>query len=204
MIATSEEGPAGAQRIAQVAARLFAQHGFQGVSMARLAHEAGVSKATIFHHYTSKDALYNVVLRGACQEMSAWLQERFAQGTAEAAIRDFAHYYIQHLFEHADVARLVLRELFEGDPERIQTLVQGVYGENFTQLLELIQNGQTEVLFTREIDPAIVAVVLIGAQLFFFQATKALEHTPGVEFADQPHRYVDGLLRLILDGLRSQ
>jgi len=47
----------GARRIVRAAGRLFAQHGYAGTSMAEVAEAAGVSKATVFHHFPSKRAL---------------------------------------------------------------------------------------------------------------------------------------------------
>lgn len=43
--------------ILKSAARVFASHGFDRASMNRLAEECGISKATIYHYYDSKDAL---------------------------------------------------------------------------------------------------------------------------------------------------
>ncbi|MCG8360388.1 MAG: TetR/AcrR family transcriptional regulator, partial [Kiloniellales bacterium] len=39
------------------AARLFADDGFDRVSMASIAADCGVSKALLYHYYESKDAL---------------------------------------------------------------------------------------------------------------------------------------------------
>ena len=43
--------------ILQAAARLFAQQGFAGASMAALAQDCQISKANIYHYYSGKDAL---------------------------------------------------------------------------------------------------------------------------------------------------
>lgn len=43
--------------ILKTAARVFAEQGFARASMAQIAQECGISKANIYHYYTSKDAL---------------------------------------------------------------------------------------------------------------------------------------------------
>ena len=43
--------------ILKVAARVFASHGFARASMAHVAKDCGISKANIYHYYSSKDAL---------------------------------------------------------------------------------------------------------------------------------------------------
>lgn len=43
-------------------ARLFAEHGFDRASMNKIAEACGVSKALLYHYYTSKDALlYDII-----------------------------------------------------------------------------------------------------------------------------------------------
>ncbi|MFP4559951.1 MAG: TetR/AcrR family transcriptional regulator [Thiohalorhabdus sp.] len=195
----------GGRRIAEVAARLFARNGFQGVSMAALAREAGVSKAAIFHHFPSKEALYYYVIREACRETTEFLQGVHGEdGPADLALREFARYHMGHLFEHAQVGQLVLRELLEGESGRIRTLAEGVYGENFQRLVGLIRSGQEAGLFASDHDPALVAVVLVGAQVFFFQAREMIAHTPGVGFAEDPDGFAEGMIRLLLEGLRPR
>lgn len=43
--------------ILKVAARVFADQGFARASMAQVAKDCGISKANIYHYYSSKDAL---------------------------------------------------------------------------------------------------------------------------------------------------
>ncbi|MHA6324766.1 TetR/AcrR family transcriptional regulator [Roseivivax sp. CAU 1753] len=43
--------------ILKVAARVFADEGFARASMAQVARDCGISKANIYHYYSSKDAL---------------------------------------------------------------------------------------------------------------------------------------------------
>jgi TetR/AcrR family transcriptional regulator len=52
----------GARRITSAAQRLFARRGYAGTSMADIAAAAGVSKATVFHHYRSKRQLYEALI----------------------------------------------------------------------------------------------------------------------------------------------
>jgi len=55
----------GARRIENAARRLFGNQGYAGTSMAEIAAAAGVSKATVFHHYRSKRALYEALVGDA-------------------------------------------------------------------------------------------------------------------------------------------
>ena len=195
----------GARRIAETAAHMFAHKGFQGVSMAALAREVGVGKATIFHHFPSKEDLYFFVLRQACEEVASFLRRvEEPHADPDRALQDFARFNMQHLVESPDVARLVLRELMEGDSERLRTLTNEVYSGIFERLQILIREGQKAGLYSEAHDPALVAGILVGTQLFFTQTADSWKLLPGVDFAHEPGRFTEGFLSLLLDGLRPR
>jgi len=51
-------GPATRARIAEAATRLFLERGFDAVTVAEVAREAGVSAVTVFKHFPRKEDLY--------------------------------------------------------------------------------------------------------------------------------------------------
>jgi AcrR family transcriptional regulator len=58
-----EAQPDGRARILSAARQLFTQLGFRAVSMQQIADVASVNKATLYHHFTDKEALFVEVLR---------------------------------------------------------------------------------------------------------------------------------------------
>ncbi|MEA1890213.1 MAG: helix-turn-helix domain-containing protein, partial [Pseudomonadota bacterium] len=71
----SELLPSGEGAILDAAEILFAEKGFDAVSMRAIAEKADVSKANVFHHFGSKENLYLAVLRSAVTESSQILDE---------------------------------------------------------------------------------------------------------------------------------
>ena len=55
--------------ILEAAKQLFAREGFAGVSMDKIAAEAGVSKLTVYSHFGDKEALFAAAIRAKCEEM---------------------------------------------------------------------------------------------------------------------------------------
>src|SRR5512140_1685261 len=54
------------QELTRIAARLFAERGYQGTSLADLAEALGVQKPSLYHHIDSKeDLLWEVAWEGA-------------------------------------------------------------------------------------------------------------------------------------------
>src|ERR1700751_4544390 len=67
------EAPAGgkAESILAAAKRTFLAGGFGAVSMDTIAREAGVSKATVYAHFGSKEELFGAVIGGECERYFA-------------------------------------------------------------------------------------------------------------------------------------
>lgn len=57
------------EAILTAAGDLFLERGFETVSLDTVAHDAGVSKATIYARYSDKDALFAAVLRQECERV---------------------------------------------------------------------------------------------------------------------------------------
>lgn len=189
-------------RILDAAETLFAEHGFDAVSMNAIAERAGVSKANVFHHFTSKQDLYLAVVRAACHDASQHLDDL---GSDEAPMAErfegFARAHLTSLLEHEQVARLTLRELLGDDPHRGQELAEQVYGEKFARFVAILRAGQQSGELRADIDPAVVATLLIGANVFFFEAREVLRHFPEVSFANRPEQYSTLLADILLRGI---
>ena len=60
-------------KVLEAAAVEFAEHGFGGARVDRIGRLAGVSKGTIYYHFKSKRALYQLILRSIYEKLSALL-----------------------------------------------------------------------------------------------------------------------------------
>src|SRR3954452_7464498 len=70
------------EEILAEATRLFAERGYEGASMGDLAERVGLRKASLFHHFPSKDVLYATVLTELMEHVKvAIVSAASAQGT---------------------------------------------------------------------------------------------------------------------------
>ena len=53
------------------ATELFAEHGYEGLSMSQLAREAQISKALLYHYFPSKRRLFEAALEEGAEELRA-------------------------------------------------------------------------------------------------------------------------------------
>lgn len=56
------------QAILEAAKTLFLRHGYDGISMDAIAAEAGVSKLTVYSHFTDKETLFSAAVKAKCEE----------------------------------------------------------------------------------------------------------------------------------------
>ncbi|MFG0584633.1 Biofilm operon icaADBC HTH-type negative transcriptional regulator IcaR [Pseudomonas sp. THAF187a] len=60
--------PAKRRAILDAAKNLFLRNGYDGSSMDTIAAEAGVSKLTVYSHFTDKETLFSAAIKAKCEE----------------------------------------------------------------------------------------------------------------------------------------
>ena len=193
---------AGEAAILDAAVRLFSENSYDAVSMRGIAEAAGVSKANIYHHFASKEALYQAILHTSASEL-AGLVEDLAESTApfDTRILEFSVAHLGRLVEKAQTSRLMLREAFSGDDERSKMLVDQVFGAIFGRIVAIFRAGQEAGALRPDLDPALCATLLMGVDVFFFQASGILKHLPEAEFATHPNRFSREMVDVMLNGM---
>jgi TetR/AcrR family transcriptional regulator len=203
-IHSDSAGPSGEAlaRIRAAAVALFSERGYDGVSMNEIAAGAGVSKANVFHHFSTKNALYLEVVGQACRHTPERLDE--LEDDSRPFGERLAHFAREHLatlLAEEQVSRLILRELLENGPRRGRELAEQVFGEQFARFVAILRAAQERGELRADADPAMIATLLIGADAFFFEARDVLRHFPDVGYADDPGRYSAMLADLLLHGI---
>jgi AcrR family transcriptional regulator len=75
--------------IADTARRLFAEHGFERVTVAQIAQEADVAEATVFNYFPTKEDLFYSRLEAFEEELLTAVRERRPGVSVLEAFRDF-------------------------------------------------------------------------------------------------------------------
>jgi AcrR family transcriptional regulator len=81
-------GPQTRARIAEVAARMFLERGFDGVTVAEVAREAGVSSVTVFKHFPRKEDLFLDRTVDAVEVLQSAVRDRAPGVDVLASLRD--------------------------------------------------------------------------------------------------------------------
>jgi AcrR family transcriptional regulator len=116
-----KEVPAGkAQTILSAAKRAFLAGGFGAVSMDAIAREAGVSKATVYAHFNSKEELFGAVIARECEQRFAGLSAgELDPGDVHASLTELGRRFL-HLLLSPDA--LALHRIILGEVIRFPVL----------------------------------------------------------------------------------
>jgi TetR/AcrR family transcriptional regulator len=190
------------ERILAAAEAMFAEKGFDGVSMNAIAVRAGISKANVFHHFNTKDALYLEVVKAACQRSQKILDALVkSSGDFSERLGHFAAAHLKDVLDHDNTSRLVLRQILEGESEKTQILADEVFNERFSRIVNMVRDAQKRGEVRRNIDPAMVATLLVGADVFYFLAAPVMKRLDEVKFAGNPEAYTRMTLDILLNGI---
>lgn len=138
-------------RILEVAERLFAEHGFEAVSMRDIADAAGVSVALLTYHFATKDNLYRTLFERRQSVIDERLERLHAvnlsaRNALEQVVAAFVEPQMQ-LRETADglqFARLVAREAADPSSEG-RGLIEEFYDPMAREFVDVLQKVLPDV-----------------------------------------------------------
>jgi AcrR family transcriptional regulator len=99
------------QRIIEAAAKLFAQLGYSGCEMERVATELGIAKGTLYLYFPGKQDLFFACVDLGMQQMQSAIRE--ATGTAKEPFEIISlgiHAYLQFFDQHPHYVELIIQE----------------------------------------------------------------------------------------------
>jgi len=181
------------EELTRIAARLFAERGYQSTSLADLAEALGVQKASLYHHIASKeDLLWEVAWAGA-EAFHAGLDGVPAEVPAAERIRLALRAHLEVVGQQLDVATVFVREWrhLEGDRRDRFFAERRRYEE---RIRELFRAGVEESQLRTDLDVATAALLFLSAANWAYTWLRPGSGTD--ELGDR-------LYAALLDGMRG-
>ena len=192
----------GEQAILEAAEILFAEKGFDAVSMSAIARLAKTSKPNIYHHFKNKNDLYLAIMKTAVQRSSDLLDAlEDAPGTFRQRLRDFSAGQLGNILSHKRSTQLILREALSSGSQHGPEIAKHVVGNVFSRLTAMVRHGQQDSEFRKDIDPTLAAFMIVSANMFFFQANPVMQHIPEANFTVDVSTYSEGVMDILFNGL---
>ena len=182
----------------------FAVTGLIGARMEAIAAHTGVTKATIYYYFPSKEELYRAVL-GRCFTEALEMIEQLQLDClpADAALVRLLEQILDCMSQNPRMGSILSLEAIQNKgkyyPKHLGDLVYGT-------IIEILNQGMTAGVF-RELEPRHTAVNIVGTCAFYFTAQENLKYLwPGKRLLgkDLLQRHRQESIDLIMAGVRSQ
>jgi AcrR family transcriptional regulator len=172
------------RRLLELGARLFTEHAYDEISMARIAREAGISKALLYHYFPSKEAYFVATL----EEKAAELAERTQPDESLPPLEQLAgslDAYLRWVAENAGSYEKMIRSA--SVPE-VRAMLDRVRGDTAQRIVDGIRGEHPETPVLR---------TAVNAWLWFMDGACLdwIEHG-----RDMPREELHGLLLATLVG----
>ena len=140
-------------QIRAAASRLFAAHGYDGVSLQAIADSVGVAKQTLLYHYPSKDLLRRAVLEHVLEHWRRTLPAILQAVTSgKRRFQALTEELITFFDSDRDRARLLARELLDNPTDTKRLMVESLRPW-ILLVSEYIREGQKIGLIRANVDP---------------------------------------------------
>lgn len=181
------------EELTRIAARLFAEQGYQGTSLADLAEALGVQKPSLYHHIAAKeDLLWEAAWEGA-NAFHAALDAVPAEAAPAERIRLALRGHLGVVTGQLDIATVFVREWRYLEGERHQTFLaeRRRYEERIRELFrEAVEGSQLRT----DLDIPTAALLFLSAANWAYTWLR-----PGSDTDQLADRFYSALL----DGMRG-
>ncbi|MFP5209188.1 MAG: TetR/AcrR family transcriptional regulator [Acidobacteriota bacterium] len=157
------------EKILLAATRIFAQRGFDGARVDRIAAASGVNKQLIYHYFGSKDALFTAVLESAYrsirnEEASLDLDAL----PADQAILRLVDFTWDHYLRNPYFIRLLNSEnQMEARHIRNSPSTREINASHIAIMKKLLRRGRREGTVRHELDPIQINVSIAALGFFY-------------------------------------
>jgi TetR/AcrR family transcriptional regulator len=165
------EAAPGKEKILEAALTEFAERGFDGARVDRIASEAGVNKALIYYHFKSKEELYVATLNdlfGKAAPKHVVLPEQL---TVQQKIIMVTRFFVIFLHQNPLFVRMMDQAVYRGKDIFERVNEQNLF---FHLMMALYEEGIAKGELRQVPDPVDYLFSLLGASYFYYSHRNAI------------------------------
>lgn len=163
--------------ILDAAAGEFAETGFEGARMDRIAERAGANKAMIYYHIGDKRALYSRVLHEVLGHTAARMEKNIqAADTPREKLEAYIRSVGRTVTEHPCMSRIMMREMASGG-QALPDIAIDDFAAIIGMVGSVIQFGVRSGEFV-DLDPLVLHLMVIGGLSYGRAAVSVIERYP--------------------------
>ena len=186
------------EQILKAAEKVFAKKGFHEATISEVAREAGLSDATIYEYFSTKEELLFSIpretTRRGMERMKGYL--KFIRGAGNKIHTIIYHYlsFYQNEPDYASVVMLVLKS----NRKFLETEAYQVIREGFRGILSVIEEGIDSGEFRPDTDPYLVRQMILGVIEHIVIRWLLLGKPKDIL------KYADPITDMIIDGIQNR
>ena len=191
-------------KLIAVATALFAEEGYQGVSIRRISEAAGVNSAMISYYFGGKQGLYDAVVAAEMAPVRDFANEDVSQMDPRDVIRRYTAQMFRVHQEKPYLLAYIFRE-FISPSHTTHSLFQQIAPRLFGLLSDTLQRGVQEKLFRSDLDIPAATLLLAGMVNFHYLSRYPRDKT-GVLTISQMNeeRYLQQAVDVFLKGIERR
>jgi TetR/AcrR family transcriptional regulator, fatty acid metabolism regulator protein len=149
--------------ILDAAVKVFAENGYHGSQVSKIAREAGVADGTIYLYFKNKEDILISLFRDRLGDLVAKFQASAAESaTADEALRKICEIHYTELEQNKHLAYVTQIELRQSSLELRKAIGQTV--KPYIVLIEnILVNGMEEGTFRQGLDVKLTRLLIFGA-----------------------------------------
>jgi len=167
-------------RLLQAAEDEFAAAGYAGASLQSIANATGISKASLFHYFASKEQLYRAVIQLIFQRLQLIFHNNPPPNDSGDPFAQIFHTVgLLHdiIATNPNFSRILLHRILE-DSERVREGSRTLIKPLIDTSAAFIQRGSDSGVF-RKLDPVHTALSILSMVMFFYAAAPLSEACTG-------------------------
>jgi AcrR family transcriptional regulator len=196
-----ERSQASVNRTLEAALKLFSSQGFRATSMREIADEAGLSVGNVYHHFPSKDAIFQRLLDQYWERVldpDLRLNGVFARAAFPDDLEEMAAAIEEVVETFRPYILLIYVDVIEFQGEHIRAFYAGM-ASRFEEAYGVRLRERREAGELGDVDP-MVAVMVATRWFFYFFTVEKCFGAP-MHFGMSPEKAVAEFIRLLRYGL---
>jgi len=177
-------------QIMEAAEKLFAEQGFAGTSVRDIAEAAHVNLAMISYYFGSKEKLMEAMFTYRGEHYKLQLQNIIRNNSlsSKQKVEKLIEEYVDRIFQKQNFHKIMVREQMTNNNGPVSKLIYELKSGNQALIKQLIQEGQKNGEFKKNVDISFLMMTLVGtvSQLMtarhFYRKMNDLESLSEEEF----------------------
>ena len=178
------------KQIVEVARHLFSDRSYLGVSMSDIAARIGITKATLYYHFTGKADIYRTVLDDVLADLRGRVAVGYEEETPDGRLHEIVKNYLEFGMREKNLVNALVVKLSPGETELRQHIT--LFREELVGLLQPV----VESIVAHRQPPERIDSSLVTSMLTAMMDGLILEHSFLEEHLD-PEKVSDQIVAVL-------